>query len=214
MKLESTLEPIVFVVDDDAGAQRSLRYLIESDGLPVKCFSSAQEFLDAFDPDAPGCLVVDYRMPGMTGLDLHRQLRNQDATLPVIVITGHGDVATCARAFKAGVLDFLEKPVNDDRLLDRIRAALAADAATRAARRGHATLARLVATLTPREREVMDRLIAGKEMKEIAAEFATSFQTIAKHRAKVLEKLGVDNDVELARRMFEIFNKPFEAKCP
>ena len=85
MNLESTPEPMVFVVDDDAGAQRSLRYLIESDGLPVKCFSSAQAFLDQFDPDAPGCLVVDYRMPGMTGLDLHRELRCQNASLPVIV---------------------------------------------------------------------------------------------------------------------------------
>lgn len=208
MNLKSTAQPTVFVVDDDAGALRSLRYLIESDGLPVECFSSAQKFLDVFDPDAPGCLVVDYRMPGMTGLDLNKELRHQDATLPVIVITGHGDVSTCARAFKAGVIDFLEKPVNDDRLLDRVRAALAQDAAAREARRDHETTARRVETLTPREREVMDRLIAGKEMKEIAAEFATSFQTIAKHRAKVLEKLAVDNDVELARRILEIRSQP------
>jgi FixJ family two-component response regulator len=191
--------PTVFLVDDDQGALDSLRFLVESDGLRVESFSSAKDFLQQFDSDRPGCVVVDYRMPEMSGLDLQDELRNRGAIAPVIVVTAHGDVASCARAFRAGAIDYLEKPLKGPILLERIHAALLRDAQKREQLARSPRWQRQLATLTMREKEVFDRLVEGRSLKQIALEFGVSIQTAAKHRTKVLEKLGVMNDIELVR---------------
>jgi len=192
----------VFLVDDDQGALDSLRFLVESDGLRAESFRSAQAFLERFDPEAPGCVVIDYRMPDMNGLDLQDELRNRGATLPVIVVTAHGDVASCARAFRAGAVDYLEKPLKGPLLLERLHAAILRDAQQREQLSGCTDLQRQLSTLTTREREVLGLLVQGRSLKQIAIEFGVSIQTAAKHRAKVLEKLNVANDIELVRLVF------------
>jgi two-component system, LuxR family, response regulator FixJ len=194
--------PTVFLVDDDQGALDSLRFLVESDGLRVESFSSARSFLERFDPQSPGCVVIDYRMPDMNGLDLQDELRNRGAILPVIVVTAHGDVASCARAFRAGAVDYLEKPLKGPLLLDRLHAAIRRDAQKRERLAGSPAFQRQLATLTTREREVLGRLVEGRSLKQIALEFGVSIQTAAKHRAKVLEKLSVANDIELVHMVF------------
>lgn len=190
-------DAIVYVVDDDAPALKSLCYMIEKCGYRTQGFSSPTDFLEKHDPQQHGCLIVDLRMPEMTGLELQNALISRGSPLPLIVVTGFGNIAECTQAFKAGAVDFLEKPVDSPTLLDRIKTALVKDFQVRSAQSKMHELETRLALLTPREREVMDHLIAGKSMKEIAAEFGTSFQTIAKHRMKVLEKLGVENDIEL-----------------
>ena len=189
--------PTVYLVDDDQGALDSLRFLVESDGLRVESFTSARSFLERFHPQASGCAVVDYRMPDMNGLDLQDELRSRGATLPLIVVTAHGDVASCARAFRAGAIDYLEKPLKGQVLLDRVHAALRRDAQNRSHRNGSSDFQKQLSTLTSREREVLGRLVEGRSLKQIALEFGVSIQTAAKHRAKVLEKLAVANDIEL-----------------
>jgi len=193
--------PIVFVVDDDPSALKAACYLIESFGLTAKGFRSAHEFLDAFDPEQPGCLVLDVRMPGMTGLELQQKLTETSQSLPIIMISGHGDVASCAQAFRAGAIDFLEKPVSDERLLQRLKEAIAKDARTRRARHANPQFFARLAQLTPREREVMDLLAQGLSMKQIALEFRISIQTASKHRLRLLEKLGLSNDIELVKAL-------------
>ena len=194
-------QPIVFVVDDDPSALKATCFLIESYGLSAVGYSSAREFLDAYDPAQPGCLVLDMRMPGMTGLELQRRLAESGATLPIIMISGHGDVASCAQAFRAGAIDFLEKPVSDDVLLVRLKEAIARDAKTRRARQANPQFFARLAHLTPREREVMELVAQGLTMKQIAMEFGISIQTASKHRIRLLEKLGVANDIELVRTL-------------
>jgi two-component system, LuxR family, response regulator FixJ len=190
----------VFLVDDDPGALRSLTFLIQSDGLTVESFQSPREFLDHYDLGRSGCLVADVRMPELTGLDLQQMLREKGSQIPIIFLTAHGDLAACRRAFRDGAVDFLEKTQLDDQaLLDLIRTSLARDAAARKATRGQPDLSPMLNVLTEREREVMDRLVAGRTVKQIATEFEVSIQTIAKHRAKLLEKLHVENDIELVR---------------
>jgi FixJ family two-component response regulator len=190
----------VFLVDDDPGALRSLSFLIQTDGLVVESYQSPREFLANFHLERSGCLVADVRMPEMTGLDLQQHLREMGSQIPIIFLTAHGDLAACRRAFRDGAVDFLEKTQLDDQdLLDLIRTSLARDAAARRAVRGRLELAPLLESLTDREREVMDLLVSGKTVKQIATEFEVSIQTIAKHRTKVLEKLKVENDIELVR---------------
>jgi RNA polymerase sigma factor (sigma-70 family) len=190
----------VFLVDDDPGALRSLSFLIQSDGLEVESYQSPREFLLHYHLGRSGCLVADVRMPEMTGLDLQQYLRQLGSQIPIIFLTAHGDLAACRRAFRDGAVDFLEKTQLDDQaLLDLIRTSLARDAAARRAEQGHMGLQPLLETLTDREREVMDRLVAGRTVKQIATEFEVSIQTIAKHRTKLLEKLKVENDIELVR---------------
>jgi FixJ family two-component response regulator len=187
----------VFLVDDDPGALRSLSFLVQAHGLNVASFQSPRDFLAQFDAQRSGCLVADVRMPEMTGLEMQSILRERGARIPVIFLTAHGDLAACRRAFRDGAIDFLEKTQLDDQaLLDLIRTSLARDAA---ARKAQHELAPLIQSLTDREREVMDRLVAGRTVKQIATEFDVSIQTIAKHRTKLLEKLKVENDIELVR---------------
>lgn len=198
----NAIPPTVFLVDDDQGALDSLRFLVESDGLRVESFPSARSFLERFDPRSPGCVVIDYRMPDMNGLELLDELRSRGAILPVIVVTAHGDVASCARAFRAGAVDYLEKPLKGPLLLERLHAAIHRDRQKREQISGSSDFQRQLSTLTSREREVLARLVEGRSLKQIALEFGVSIQTAAKHRAKVLEKLSVGNDIELVHMVF------------
>jgi FixJ family two-component response regulator len=192
-------QPTVFIVDDDANVRDALRWLIESVNLPVETYESAGEFLESYDITWPGCAVVDVRMPGTSGLDLQRALREQNQLLPVIIVTGHGDVRMCVQAFEGGAFAFLEKPLNHQELLDAVQRAIKEDAQRRRVADARDGWESYTQELSVRQREVMKLLVAGKSMKHIAAELGISVQTCAKHRAKVLEIVGVDNDVQLVR---------------
>jgi two-component system, LuxR family, response regulator FixJ len=192
-------DPTVFVVDDDPAMRQSLRWLIESVNVAVETYATAQDFLAAYDPDRPGCLVLDVRMPGMGGLDLQAELARREIEVPVIIITGYAEVPTAVRALKSGALDFIEKPFSDQLLLDRIQQAIASDRQARVRRHERATLAARVAQLTPREREVMQLVVAGSSNREIAAELGLSVKTVEVHRARVMEKMKVDSLADLVR---------------
>jgi len=194
-------EATVVLVDDDQNVRDALKWLIESVDLAVDTYASATEFLESFVPTEPGCLVLDVRMPGMSGLELQENLAAHNCGLPVIIITGHADVGMCVRAFKGGAFAFLEKPVNQQDLLEQIRKAIELDKRNRRASVSIADIDDRVTCLTPREREIMDLLVAGQSMKQIAATLQISLPTCSKHRASVLEKLDVDNDVQLVRRV-------------
>jgi FixJ family two-component response regulator len=189
----------VFVVDDDAAMRDSLRWLIESVGLRVEAYATADDFLARWDPERPGCLVLDVRMPGMSGLDLQGELAQREVRLPTIVITGHADVPMAVRAVKAGALDFVQKPFSDQLLLDRIRQALDLDRRRRQARDARRDALRRRDLLTAREREVMDRIVAGKPNRKIAAELGLSPKTVEVHRAHVMEKMQVATLADLIR---------------
>ena len=190
---------VVFVVDDDASMRRSLESLLRSVGNDVRLFASAQEFMQAPRPDAPGCLVLDVRLPGMSGLTFQHELAKAGVGLPVIFITGHGDVPMTVRAMKAGAAEFLTKPFDDQVLLDAIDAAIERD---RARRRDAASLAVLNARyneLTEREKQVMKLVVAGRVNKQIAAELGLSLVTIKLHRGQVMRKMLVKSVAELVR---------------
>ena len=192
-----TQEATVFLVDDDESLRDALSFLLESVDLRVESFRSAADFLASLDPQRPGCLVLDIRMPGMSGLTLQKQLVDSGIKLPVLIITGHGDVPMCVQAFQNGAFAFLEKPVNHQEFLDEIHRAIEQDAQQR--QQPEHGLEGLIETLSPREKEVMDLIMAGKPMKLIATELGISIQTCSKHRARILDKLQVSNDVELVR---------------
>jgi RNA polymerase sigma factor (sigma-70 family) len=180
----------VFIVDDDQAVARSLRWLIETVRLQVETFASAQAFLDGYDAAKPGCLVLDVRMPGMSGLELQERLAaRRGYHVPIIFITGHGDVQMAVRAVQAGAFDFVEKPFNDQDLLDRIQRAIAHDAGQRGKEAQRSQLKALFASLTPREREVLDLVVEGLSNKAIANALGLSAKTVEVHRAKVMEKL-------------------------
>ncbi len=191
--------PTVFVVDDDPAVRAALQVLIRSAGRVVETFGSAREFLEAFNPSRPGCVVLDLRMPGMSGIELQEALSARGATIPVIMVTAHGEIWSAVRAMKAGAIDFIEKPYGDQTLLDRIEQAIARDAETRRASCVRQAFASRRASLTPRDREVMDRLIAGRTTKQIAAELGVSTQAIDAHRKNILQKMQVESIVELVR---------------
>ncbi len=192
-------DPTVFVVDDDDAIRDSLRWLLESARLPVETFASASEFLTAFDAARPGCLVLDVRMPEMSGLELQERLAARGGSLPIIVLTAHADVPMAVRAMKNGAADFLVKPFRSQELLERIHAALRKDTEARAeAQRRAAILARL-ATLTAREREVMDLVVAGRSNKAIAAQLEVSTKTVEAHRTRIMEKMEADSLADLVR---------------
>jgi len=179
----------VFVVDDDEAARESLRWLLESVGHHVNCPASAREFLESYDGSEPGCLVLDVRMPGMSGLELQNHLIERGWCLPVIVVTGHGDVPMAVRAMKAGAIDFLQKPYNDQTLLDRIQQALELCSQRRQNRSELALIRANHDHLTQREREVAERVVAGKANKVIAIELGLSPKTIEVYRANVMFKM-------------------------
>ena len=194
-------EPTVILVDDDQSVRDALKWLIESMDLQVDTYASATEFLESFDPTVWGCLVLDVRMPGMSGLELQENLAAHKCGLPVIIITGHADVTMCIRAFEGGAFAFLEKPVNQQQLLEQIQKAIEQDEKNRKESMPIDDIGNRVTRLTPREREVMDLLVTGHSMKQIAMKLQISLPTCSKHRTNVLEKLDVDNDVQLVRRV-------------
>ncbi len=194
-------KPTVVVVDDDQSVREGLKWLLESVDLQVATYASANEFLESFDPTAPGCLVLDVRMPGMSGLELQETLVEQRCGLPIIILTGHADVPMCVRAFKGGAFAFLEKPANQQDLLEQVQRAIEQDRKNRQASDPHDDIENRLLQLTPREREVMDLLVAGHSMKQIAAILQISLPTCSKHRSNVLDKLNVENDVQLVRRV-------------
>jgi two-component system, LuxR family, response regulator FixJ len=192
-------EAIVFVVDDDRAMRDSLRWLLESIGLTVRTYATAAEFLREHQPSQPGCLVLDVRMPGMSGLDLQAELVQRGTELPTIVVTGHAEVAMAVRAVKAGAIDFIEKPFSDQLLLDRVRQALEIDRQSREVRARREEARRRLASLSAREREVLELVAAGKANKEVAAALGLSTKTVEVHRAHVMSKMAVDSLAELIR---------------
>ncbi|MBN1345135.1 MAG: response regulator transcription factor [Phycisphaerae bacterium] len=192
-------EPTVYVVDDDQAVRDSLRWLIESTSLSVETFASAREFLDAYDSERPGCLLLDVRMPGMSGLELQEKLNADEISLPVIIITGHGDVQMAVRAMKAGAVDFVEKPFNDQMLVESIRQAIDQDRKARRTRAETTQIKRRLSRLTPREHEVLGMVVAGKLTKQIAGDLRLSEKTIEVHRAHIMSKMHADNVADLVR---------------
>jgi len=192
-------EPTVLIVDDDAQMRESLRNLIRSVGLRVELFASAQEFVQSELPDAPSCLVLDVRMPGLSGLDLQKQASEAGLEIPIIFITGHGDIPMTVRAMKAGAVEFLSKPFRDQDLLDAIQQALDRSRKAREQEAATKELCQRFSSLTPREREVMQRVVAGLLNKEIGAELGTSETTVKIQRHQVMEKMGANSLPELVR---------------
>jgi FixJ family two-component response regulator len=195
----SVEQPTVFVVDDDEAVRNSLRRLLESVGLTVEVFPSAQAFLDRVRSDAPGCLVLDVQLPGLSGLDLQTELAGKKMPLPIVFLTGHGDVPMSVKAMKAGAVEFLTKPFRQEDLVKAIRGALESDRAVRRERSELAELARRYDILTPRERDVMTRIVAGMMNKQIAAEFGTSESTVKEQRAQVMLKMQAISLPDLVR---------------
>ena len=192
-------DPIVFLIDDDDGVRRSLDALLRSNGLKVAAFASARDFLAQFDPDAAGCLVTDVRLPGMSGIELLQKLRMQNCHIPVVVITGHGDVPLAVEAMKGGAVDFIEKPFRDHVLLTAVRRALELASEDREQRIAVREVRARLMTLTPREHQVLDMVVAGKANKVIAIDLDLSIKTVEFHRAHVMEKMGVDSLAELVQ---------------
>lgn len=192
-------DPLIFVVDDDAAVCDSLMLLLKAVGLTGQAFNSAADFLHNYDPEQHGCLVADIRMPGMSGLDLQNELNRRAAPIPLIFITGHGDVPMAVDAMKSGALDFIEKPFRDQELLDRIHQALAWDKEQRTKNLEALAIRKRLATLTPRETEVMERVVQGQANKVIAMDLGVSQRTVEIHRARVMDKMGVRSVAKLVR---------------
>ena len=197
----------VFVVDDDPGALQSMGWLIEEAGLPVTTFQSGRQFLETYDPRQGGCIVLDVRMPEMDGLEVQRRLAERGIRVPIIFLTAHGDVRTCANAFRNGAFDFLEKPVNDELLLSHIQKALAREA-QRSCDSAAVNFGVRVATLTRDEKIVFDMIIAGKTLKEIARTTNVAVTTAWRRRAAIFKKMAVNNGVRLTRLATECSYKP------
>jgi RNA polymerase sigma factor (sigma-70 family) len=189
----------VFVVDDDASMRKSLCWLIESVGLEVESFPSGTDFLESCPPDAAGCLLLDVRMPGLSGLDLQEQLRERRINLPVIMITGHADVPMAVRALKGGAFDFIEKPFNDQVLLERVQRAIEFEEQAQSDNARKAEIDARIESLTPRERQVMEMVVNGRANKQIAAELNLSEKTIEVHRKHVMDKMKAGNVADLIR---------------
>jgi two-component system, LuxR family, response regulator FixJ len=196
--------PTVFVVDDDEGVRNSLRFLLKSVGIASRTMGSAKEFLDTYHPDQPGCLVLDVRMPAMSGIELQQQLNLRGAVIPVIFITGHGDVPMAVAAMQQGAFDFLQKPFRDQDLIDRIQRALERDSRNRAALSQHAKIRERLESLTPRERQVMSLMTGGMPNKVMAAELGVSQRTVEIHRARVMEKSGAASLAQLVRMVIDV----------
>jgi FixJ family two-component response regulator len=201
-------QPTVYVVDDDPGVLDAVRLLLRSVGLRSAGFSSAAEFLAAHDPDAPACLVLDLRMPGMSGIELQGRLKEVGSEIPIIFVTAHGDVPTAVEAVKAGAVDFIQKPFQDQKLLDKVHQALALNARTREVRSRRRDILRRLEELTPREAEVLALVVAGKLNKTIARELGISQRTVEIHRARVMEKMRARSVSELVQMVMKTGEEP------
>jgi len=193
----------VFIVDDDEAVRSSVRFLIRSVGLQAQVYRSAQDFLAGYDPRHPGCLLLDVRMPGMSGLELQQELNRRGATIPVVFISGHGDVPMAVEAMQQGAFDFLQKPFRDQDLLDRVQRALARDTESRSRLAARAEIQVRLATLTPRETEVLQLVTRGKANKVVGAELGVSQRTVEIHRAHVMEKMNASSLAELVRMVLD-----------
>jgi two-component system, LuxR family, response regulator FixJ len=202
--VSSAKQPVVFVVDDDSGVRSSIRILLKSVGINTTAFASAREFLAAYDHSQPGCLVLDIRMPGMSGMELQLELNRLGAVIPVVFITGHGDVPMAVEAMQQGAFDFLQKPFRDQDLIHRIQEALERDAAHRDALRQRDVIRTRLESLTPREREVLELLASGKQNKVMAAELGLSQRTVEIHRANVMDKMQARSVAQLVRMLLDV----------
>lgn len=206
--MQDDREVTVFVVDDDPGVLNALRLLLRSDGLTSRGFASATAFLDAYDLEVPGCLILDLRMPEMSGAELQSRLRSMDSHLPVIFITAHGDVSTAVSAMKAGAVDFIQKPFTDEKLLEKVHQALELDLRGRreqaelAAIRGH------LDSLTPREREVLALVVEGRHNKNIARALGISQRTVEAHRARLMRKMDASSVPALVQQVMRAATPP------
>lgn len=188
---------IVFVVDDDVAIREALASLIASVGLPVECFASPQEFLRSRHWDCPSCLILDVRMPGLSGFDLQRELVRAERQIPIIFVTAHGDIPMAVQAMKEGAIDFLAKPFREEELLEAIWKALERDAAARVRRAEVGEIRSKVAQLTARQRQIMARVVAGRLNKQTAAELGISENTIKVHRHRIMERMGAGSLADL-----------------
>jgi two-component system, LuxR family, response regulator FixJ len=196
--------PIVFIVDDDEAIRNSLRLLVKSIGLNATILGSAQEFLASYDPLQPGCLILDVRMPGMSGLELQQQLNLRGAVIPVIFISGHGDIPMAVEAMQQGAFDFLQKPFRDQDLIDRVQRAMERDRKNRAELSERSRIRERRDSLTPREREVLALVTSGKANKVMAADLGLSQRTVEIHRARVMEKMGASSLAQLVRMVMDL----------
>ena len=200
----NSVQPTVFVVDDEEPVGDSIAMLLRAVGLKTKVYQDARLFLAEYRPEHPGCLLLDVRMPKMSGLELQQELIDRNVTLPVIFITGHGDVPMAVEAMRAGALDFIQKPFNDDELIRRVQKALEEDARERELLQRTEEIERRWADLTPREREIAVRIGDGQANKRVAAELDISARTVELHRARILQKMGVRSVAQLAQMLTQV----------
>jgi len=196
--------PTIYIVDDDNGVRSSIRVLMKSIGLAAAPFASAQEFLASYHSHQAGCLILDIRMPGMSGLELQEELNRRGAVIPVIFITGHGDIPMAVEAMRHGAFDFLQKPFRDQDLIDRVQKALVRDGETRQSLKEVGRTRARIASLTPREREVLDLLVKGQANKVMAQELGLSQRTVEIHRAHVMEKMAANSVAQIVRMVMDL----------
>jgi len=198
--------PVIYIVDDDNGMRTSLAWLLESVGVKSEGFANAADFLRAFDPDIPACLVLDVRMPENSGFDVQTELNRRGATLPIIFVSGHGDIPMSVRALQNGAIDFVEKPYNSQQMLDRVQRAMKLATQRHAADQKRRDLRKRLESLTGREREVLRGVIDGKGSKRIAADLDISVKTVDVHRASIKDKLGVASIATLVRDVMAVWD--------
>jgi FixJ family two-component response regulator len=208
------MTPTAYVVEDDESIRTLWKWLMESNGIAVRTFNTAPEFIAVYQPGAPGCLVLDLRLPGMSGLELQEHLKRNQVDIPIVFVTAHGDVRTAVTALKEGAVDFIEKPFNYQQAISIVERAFQRDAENRERRALHARAASRIALLTDRERTVLQRIIEGKQNKVIADELSISVKTVEFHRAKLMEKMGVDSVAELVQLTlgFSLMEAPGQAR--
>ncbi len=202
--MAATKEPTVYIVEDDDAVRDSLQLLLESVGMPVATFPRADAFLDAYHSDMAGCLVLDIRMPGINGMELQRKLNTQHSTLPIIFVTGHGDVPMAVEAMQQGAVDFIQKPYREQELLDKIQQAMEMDAEHRQQLQEQHKIQERIDALTPREAEVMELMVEGKANKAIAFDLDISQRTVEIHRARVMDKMDAKSLAQLVRKVMAV----------
>ncbi len=206
----SILDPTVFVIDDDASMRRALTYLLQSAGYKVETHSSAEEFLRREHYDGVGCIILDVRMAGLSGMDLQEKLMRSDTSLPIIFLTGHGELSLGVQAMKKGAIDFLTKPCDDEQLLEAVHRAIQKDTQARGSYQEKQEIRRRIGRLTPRENEILRYVIAGLLNKQIAAKLSIAEPTVKIHRGRIMEKLGAESVADLVRLAAKAGVEPFE----